>query len=293
MWGVRESRIPAGGVPVRFLEAGSGPVVFLLHGADFGSAELTWRPTIPVLAEHFRVIAPDLPGHGHTPSLPGPPATEAYLRWFGSFMDALGIKRAALVGLSLGGAISLGFALQNPDRVGRLVLVASYGLMRRVPLHALAYRLVRLPPFLSLLARLRASPNPFLLRLGLRWIVSDPGAISPDLLREIREAMRTRGPRSLFYAWLATELDRKAVRTCYLDRLHELRPSTLLLHGDRDRLVPVGSAREAAHRIPHARLVVLTGCGHWVPRERPEEFHRELVAFLTQVESRTDAGASV
>ncbi|MDR5710083.1 MAG: alpha/beta fold hydrolase [Armatimonadota bacterium] len=281
---VREGRIPTGEVPVRFLEAGSGPPVCLLHGADFGSAELTWRPTLSLLAERFRVIAPDLPGHGHTPPLPGAPATEAYVRWFRTFVDALRLDRVALMGLSLGGAISLGFALQNPDRVSRLVLVASYGLMRRVPLHALAYRLVRIPALTTLLARLRASGNPFLLHLGLRWIVADPGALPLDLLREVRDAMQKRGGKSLFYAWLATELDRKTVRTCYLDRLPELRVPTLLLHGDRDRLVPVGSAREAVRRIPHARLVVFPGCGHWVPRERPEEFHRELIAFLERAD---------
>ncbi|MDR7416029.1 MAG: alpha/beta fold hydrolase [Armatimonadota bacterium] len=277
---VREGRVPAGGVPVRFLEAGSGPPVVLLHGADVGSADLTWRPTVPVLAERFHVIAPDLPGHGHTPPLPRPPATEAYVRWLGAFVDVLRLDRFSLVGLSLGGAVSLGFALQNPDRVSRLVLVASYGLMRRVPLHALAHRLVRIPPLPSLLARLRSSAHPFPLRIALRWIVGDPRTLTPDLLQEVAGAVRARGRKNLFYAWLATELNRKTVRTCYLDRLPELRAPTLLLHGDRDRLVPVGWAREAARRIPHARLVVFPGCGHWVPRERPEEFHRELLAFL-------------
>jgi pimeloyl-ACP methyl ester carboxylesterase len=279
---VREGRILAGGVPVRLLEAGSGPPLVLLHGADVGSADLTWRPSIPILAERFHVIDPDLPGHGHTPPLPGPPATEAYVRWFGAFVEALRLDRFSLVGLSLGGAISLGFALQNPDRVGRLVLVASYGLMRRVPLHALAYRLVRIPPLTSFLARLRSSAHPLLLRLALRWIVGDPRVLTPDLLQEVAGAVRARGHRSFFYAWLATELGRQTVHTCYLDRLPELRIPTLLLHGDRDRLVPVGWALKAAHRIPRSRLVVLRGCGHWVPRERPEEFHRELLTFLVE-----------
>ncbi len=276
---IGERRIPAGGVAVRFLETGSGPPLVLLHGADVGSADLTWRPLIPVLAEAFRVIAPDLPGHGSSPPLPGPPATEAYIRWLGAFLDALGIRRTALVGLSLGGAISLGFALQHPERVSRLVLVASYGLMRRVPLHALGYRLVRIPPLVALLTRLRAAP--FVLRLGLRWVVGDPRAVPPALLQEVAAAVRAR--KSLFYAWLATELDKHTVRTCYLDRLEELRVPTLLLHGDRDRLVPVEAAQEAARRIPHARLVVFPGCGHWVPRERPEAFCREVLGFLRPV----------
>ncbi len=277
---VDDRRIPAGGVAVRFLEAGAGPAVVLLHGADVGSADLTWRPTVPVLASTFRVIAPDLPGHGHTPPLPGEPATEAYIRWLGAFLDALGIGRAALVGLSLGGAISLGFALQHPDRVSRLVLVASYGLMRRVPLHALAYRLVRVPRLVRLLTRLRA--NPLVLRLGMRWVVGDLRTVPPALIHEVAAAVRARGRRSLFYAWLATELDKHTVRTCYLDRLHELRVPTLLLHGDRDRLVPVGAAQQAARRLPRGHLVVFPGCGHWVPRERPEAFHRALREFLEE-----------
>lgn len=175
----------------------------------------------------------------------------------------------------MGGAIALGYALQHPERIERLVLVSSYGLSPRVPFHGLAAGLIR-TPLVRVLPKIRS--HPLVVRWALRYLVGDPRAVPPDLVADALEAAREGG--SVFYAWLRTELRWGRVRTCYLDRLGELVIPVLLVHGDRDRVVPVRASQEAARRLPRARLVILRGCGHWVSRERPEVFNRVLLEFL-------------
>src|SRR4028119_664561 len=128
---VREREIRVEGVPTRFLTAGEGSPLILLHGV--GDNALDWRWVIPALARDYRVYAPDLPGSGGSSK----PAADSYSPAFfesfvGSFLDALGGERAAGVGNSWGGLAGLRFALSEPERAAALGLVAAAGLGRKV-----------------------------------------------------------------------------------------------------------------------------------------------------------------
>jgi len=276
-----ERQVRTGTSSVHVLEAGCGdPPVVLLHGGGADRAHLSWRHALPAAARFHRVLAPDLPGHGRTPPLQETPTTEAYVRWLREFLDVLGLDRVVPVGLSMGGAIALGYTLENPHRVGGLMLVASYGLTARVPFHGVAWWLLRTPLARGLRWGRRSS---LVARWALRYLVGDLRTVPPDLVADAIAAVRDRTSRDVFYSWLRTELRRDRVRTCYLDRLSEVRVPVLLVHGDRDRVVPVTGSQKAAQRIPGARLEILQGCGHWPPRERPEAFNQLLAGFLSSL----------
>src|SRR5919112_1671592 len=127
---VEKQYVEIDGMPIRYLAAGEGPPVVLLHGA--GDNALDWRWVMPTLAATHRVYAPDLPGFPDS-ARPAADYSPAFFEWFvASFVDALGIGRATFVGNSLGGLVALRLVLSEPARVTALVLVDSAGLGREV-----------------------------------------------------------------------------------------------------------------------------------------------------------------
>ena len=129
---VEKQDVEIDGMPIRYLAAGEGSPVVLLHGA--GDNALDWRWVMPTLAASHRVYAPDLPGSPNSASArPSADYSPAFFeRFVAAFVDALDIGRATFVGNSLGGLIALRLALSEPERAGALVLVDSAGLGRAV-----------------------------------------------------------------------------------------------------------------------------------------------------------------
>src|SRR5690349_21770482 len=127
---VERTTIGLHGQVYTFRAAGSGPLLVLLHGIT-GSSK-TWEHLIPRLSQHYRVVAPDLIGHGESAKPPGDYSLGAYANLVRDLLEALGEQRGTIVGHSLGGGVAMQFAYQYPERCERLVLVSSGGLGREV-----------------------------------------------------------------------------------------------------------------------------------------------------------------
>jgi pimeloyl-ACP methyl ester carboxylesterase len=271
------------GLRIRYLAAGTGgaPPVLLLHGGGFDAAEFSYRYAIEPLSRLRPVLAFDWPGYGgsDTPNLRCDLAY--YARFLQHLMDSFGIERAAFVGISMGGGAALSFALCSPERVEKLVLVASYGLGKDIPHGRLGYFLVHAPLATDLAyTLLRRSQRS--LRWGLRRIVNDPRMVSDELVDEARRLLDQPGSGRAFRSFRKSEVGWSGLKTDLLDRLGEVVAPTLLVHGDHDRVVPVEWARRAHKRLPDSELCVLRGCGHWPPRECPNEFNRVVADFLAR-----------
>ncbi len=131
---VQDGWLEVDGLRIHYLEAGEGnEPVLLLHGGGYDSVSLSYKHSIGPISEHYRVFAPDWPGYGQSDKPEMQYSTEYYVGFLGRLMEALGLEKANLVGISMGGAISLGFALWSPHKVERLVLVDSHGLGGEVP----------------------------------------------------------------------------------------------------------------------------------------------------------------
>jgi pimeloyl-ACP methyl ester carboxylesterase len=271
------------GLRVRCLVAGTGgaPPVLLLHGGGFDAADFSYRYAIEPLSHLRPVLAFDWPGYGgsDTPNLRFDLAY--YARFLERLMDYLGIQRAALVGISMGGGAALSFALRSPERVEKLILVSSYGLGKDVPCGSLGYLLVHAPLAVDLVyALLRRSRRS--LRWGLHRIVHDPRVVSDELVEEARRLLYQPASGRAFRSFRRSEVGWDGLNTDLSDRLGELATPTLLIHGEGDRLVPVEWARRAHEHLPDSELRVLQCCGHWPPRECPDEFNRAVVNFLAR-----------
>lgn len=196
--------------------------------------------------------------------------------WLLSYLDAMEIERAAITGVSLGGATAMRVALDAPERVTGIVPVASYGITRRAPLHPVLHAGTRLP-----LARLTdplIARSAVASRLALRTLVRDPTTISPQMVAELSAMAAETDAERTFDRFLWAEIQPEGFRTCLLDELRELRVPAHFIHGVHDTAVPIEGAREAA-RIAGAPLTE-TDAGHWPMYEAPQTCLEVIEGFL-------------
>lgn len=255
--------------------------MLLLHGGGIDSASFSYKYAIEPLARTHRVFAPDWPGYGESDKPDIEYTIEFYVDFLGHLIEALELEGASLVGISMGGGVALGFALRSPHRVEKLVLVDSYGLGSEVPLGRLGYLLVRAPLLNRMMwALLRRSRE--MVRWSLYNVVYDRRAVTEEMIEESRELYNRPGAGRAFRSFMRNEVGWSGLHTNFAERLHEIKPPTLIVHGEHDRVVPIAWARRAYERIPYSELRVLSGCGHITPRECPKEFNRIVEQFLAR-----------
>ena len=274
-----ETMITAARSPVRAYRAGAGPTLVLLHGGGLDDAQLSWAPVWPALTGHAQLLAPDLPGYGGSPLGQTAPTLEGYRAWLLAFLDAAGIQTAVLAGLSLGGGIALRTALDAPARVAGLVLLAPYGISPRLPGGTMGY-LAAHAPHAAATTQAALRHNDRLLRASLRALLHHPGAVSDDLVAQVRALLARPRAGTAWSAFQRHEARWTRPRTYLAGQLGAISCPVLLLSGEYDRLVPPGDVRTAATRIPHARFTLVAGAGHWLPRDAPGQVASQLISFL-------------
>jgi pimeloyl-ACP methyl ester carboxylesterase len=193
----------------------------------------------------------------------------------------VGQKHRGLVGLSMGGEAALGFALRSPERVEKLVLVASYGLGSNGPWGRLGYILVRAPLLNDLTyALLRRSRT--MIRWSLYGLVYDRQKVTEEMVEETSRLLNDPRAGQAWSSFQKNEVGWGGLTTDFSDRLSTLTMPTLLVHGRHDRAVPLAWARRAQERIPDCELRVFSECGHLPPREHSEEFAGVVGQFLAR-----------
>jgi pimeloyl-ACP methyl ester carboxylesterase len=254
------------------------PLVFV-HGLS--GCWANWLEQLPVLAAEHRVVTLDLPGFGYSPMPSGEISISGYARLLDRLLDELGIDAAAVVGNSMGGFIAAELAIAFPQRVERLVLVSAAGISTTG--HPGTTRA------LASLRRLEA-----VLAATAGWVASKSDAVARRArLREALMALVVAHPGRLPAA-LAAEQLRGAGKPGFIqalqsildydirERLPEIACPTLVVWGQRDRLVPLRDADVFVELIPHARKVVFQDTGHMSMLERPAAFNALLEEFLAE-----------
>ena len=276
----QERRVSIGGIDTRYLEAGSGPVLVLLHGHEQNAA--SWRHVMPALARDRRVIAVSLPGHGDSaPPVDGYAPSRDLAPSVADFLDTLEIGAVDLVGHSVGGAVALHLALADPARVRTLTLVASASLGRAVnPLIALD-TLPGLGEWAIMLSRL---PGGHLQRtmLSAAMLFAQPWRVPADFFTEAHALGRRPGQLEASTALARALFSAYGQREVLLDDLDTLTMPTLVIWGTWDLVLPAHHGRIAVDRLPHGRLALFRACGHLPHVEQPDRFVAELRALLEQ-----------
>ncbi len=274
---VEEQKIEVDGLPTRYLTAGTGPPLVLLHGA--GDNALDWRWVMPHLSATHRVYAPDLPG---SPDSARPAADYSpgfFERFVAGFLDALDIERAAMVGNSLGGLVALRLALSAPARVTALVLVDSAGLGRAVnPV----FTSVNVPGLSEAAMPLWRTPIGAYQRAWGRaaLLFARPGSVPREWLAEQRRLALSPGYLEAHLTALRAQVSPRGQREVLVDQLSLLKMPTLVVWGARDRVFPEPQARDAAARLHEGSLAVIPDCGHMPHVECPDLFVAALDEFF-------------
>jgi pimeloyl-ACP methyl ester carboxylesterase len=265
------------GVRMHYQEAGAlhHPPILLIHG--FTASNFVWKDVLlPIAAAGFRVIAPDLIGFGFSAKpKEGEYTIDAQARMIVALMNHLEIESAILIGSSYGGAVAATCALDNPERVERLVLVDAVinDYVKRRPI----LRLAALPLVGNLI-----SP----LMLGSRRLVHSQmrKGYAPENMHLFDEARMTSHHRPLLAAntqsatlktlrrWSAGRIERDA---------HRIEQPALLVWGEDDPEIPVAHGRRLFEEIPNSRLIVFQHCGHMPMEEYPREFTEVVTGFCS------------
>lgn len=250
------------------LDVGEGEEVLLLIHGMAGSAH-TWRAVLPQLAKKYRVIAPDLIGHGQSSK----PRTDYSLGAFAvglrDLLDELGVASATVVGHSLGGGVAMQFLYQHPEYCRRLVLISSGGLGPDV---GWILRLLAAPGAEFVMPVIAPAP---VLRAGnaARSWFSSMGLRSPRgaEIWNAYSSFADRGTREAFIRTLRSVVDYRGQSVSALNRLN-LREGlpVLAIWGEKDDIIPVDHAYSALQARPDCRLEILPHVGHFAQVEAPE-----------------------
>jgi len=285
------------GYRMRYLSAGSGEPVLLLHG--LGDSADAWARVMPRLARSYRVIAPDMLGCGLSDKPRVNYSLWAQATYLRHFVDAVGVESANVVGHSLGGGLALHFYIQYPERVRRLALVASGGMGKDLPL---SLRLCTLAGSYGVLGALLASRHvqhplgrvghALLGRLWPATFVADQALAAADVPTDadgllsaheedvLLERLREPEARAAFLAMLRGVGNIRGQSVSALEALSQVRVPVLLVNGTKDTVIPISHARAAWARLRHGRMELIDGAGHCPHRETPGAMIRLLERFF-------------
>jgi pimeloyl-ACP methyl ester carboxylesterase len=272
---------------VAYQDVGTGPEALLLIHGMAGSSE-TWREVIPQLSRKYRVVAPDLLGHGQSAKPRGDYSLGAFAVLLRDLLDELGITRATIVGQSLGGGVAMQFVYQHPDYCQRLVLISSGGLGPDV---GWTLRLLSAPGAELIMPVIAPRPvlaagNKLRSWFGAVGIQSPRGAEVWSAYSSFSDAET----RQAFLRTLRSVVDYRGQAVSALNRLHmagEL--PTMVIWGDHDRIIPVEHGYAVHEARPGSRLEVLEGVGHFPHVERPSQVVDLIDDFIDTTSQPTDA----
>ena len=248
-------------VRIHYRIYGEGPPLVMLHGLS--SSSVDWFPVTPMLAARFRLILIDLRGHGLS--------SLSYSRDYRirsmaedvlAVLDHLGLEQTAMLGLSLGGCVTIQAAILQPERLSHIVLVNTFAKLRGANT-------------LSKLRRIRVATQGM---DKLAHFVATSLFSDPEIQAFTEERLRHNDLKTIIRIMLSLS------RLNLLADLPKITAQTLVMIGDRDKTVPRRCAEELLAGIPRAQLVEVADAGHALPFDQPEAFIQHTIDFLEQAQ---------
>ncbi len=255
------------GYEMHYLEEGRGAPVVFVHGSGPGvNAYSNFFPNYRVIAAAgYRSVLPDMIGFGWSSKPTGIDYTfELFVPTLREFLDHLEIKRCVLVGNSLGGAISMKFAIDHPERVEKLVLMGPGGIESRETYF-------KMPGIQKMVSQFVGSgfDKPGLKRL-MELLAYDPKFVTPELVEQRFNVLQTQ-PKDVLARMAITDLS---------PELWKIKCPVLGFWGVEDQFCPSSGYEKILRAVADSRFIMYSRCGHWAMIERSEDFNRYVLEFL-------------
>jgi pimeloyl-ACP methyl ester carboxylesterase len=252
---------------------GQGPDLVLLHG--LGASSFSWRHNRGPLSRHFRLITPDLPGHGRSPApRPGDYRIDSLLRGILDFLDWHQLTTVVLGGNSLGGGLSLLAAAEQPGRIAALALLAPAAAVSRLPY---AFYPLRLPVLGYAVAALL---GPWFLPLFMRLVYYDAERMIPEAVAGYAPPYRDLN-RRLALRQLCRQLESRPLDEISA-RLQVLTQPVTLIWGEQDHILPISQGYWLKQHLPQAQFHRLPQVGHAPQEEAPAVVNKIIIDFLAR-----------
>ena len=265
------NNIKTGNFNTNYHDLGNGEPVMFIHGSGPGvSAYANWRGSMPVLAEKFRVIAPDMVGFGYTDRPEGIVYNmDTWVQQVIDLMDALGIEKANLVGNSFGGGLAIALSIKYPQRFNKVVLMGAVGVY-----FDLTYGLDRAWGY---------TPSIDNMKELLDIFAYDRSILTDDLAKLRYEASIRPGFQesfgSMFPAPRQNGID--MMTSCEQD-IKKIDKEVLIIHGREDKVIPVQNSIRLNQLILKSQLHIFGQCGHWTQIEHKDRFNNLLLNFFSE-----------
>ncbi len=259
-------KLPSG-YELHYQARGSGPAVVFIHGSGPGaSAYSNFKQNIaPLVGAGYRVVLPDLVGFGYSAKPTGIDYTlELFCSTLLELLEAIGVHRCVLVGNSLGGAVALKIAIDHPERVEKLVLMAPGGIETRERYFAMPGIQKMVSGFVG------AGFDREGLRRLLQLLVFDPTFVDEALVEERFNILQLQ-PKEVLARMVVPDLT---------PDLPRVRCPVLGFWGIEDQFCPASGHEKLLRACPDSRIVMLARCGHWAQLEHAEVFNRYVLDFL-------------
>jgi pimeloyl-ACP methyl ester carboxylesterase len=275
---VHELQTPAG--VLRYYDTGDGPPLLFLHGSGPGvTGWRNFRGVLPAFAEQFRCLILEFPGFGVSDDFGGHPMLAAQGA-VTPFLDGIGVDRVDIIGNSMGGGVGINFAINQPDRIRKLVTIGGIGTNVFSPGPSEGIRLLQ---------EFTEEPTRERLIAWLNSMVYDQNLVTEELIEErwkLATDPKTLASARRMYGKAAFAQMMAMMKTADVPMpwtlMHKVAAPTLLTWGRDDRVSPLDMALVPMRTIPNAELHVFPNCGHWAMIEAKEAFESTVLGFLTR-----------
>lgn len=259
------------GVETYVVEMGEGECIIFING--IAVTYYTWRGVINKLKDKYHIFALDFKGFGKSEKNRGEYSIEIYTEQLNSLIEHYNIAKTTLVGNSLGGRIALNYTLRFPEKINKLVLIDSAGYQKNKKILSFLVKLFRNYLFRKLF---ELSLHKFIVKIIIKWAIENEKIIDEEIVETYFKPLNEKGGKealtSLIKSLSYSDLNYEAIKN--------IKVPTLIIWGDKDKLLPKSDAYRFHKDLKNSKLVILKDCGHGPQEEYPKRVSEVIENFM-------------